>query len=188
MVRDNFSLAVPPDTPPGLYSIEVGWYDPVTQERLSVDRRREFRVAVLPVAWRASGVQDLVPLHARFGDVITLEGAAWLADGNAVRLTLRWTSQTYMDVDYTVFVHLVAPGQREPVLAQGDAPPLGGRWPTSLWLPGLALDDEHTIEIPADLASGTYELLVGLYDPHTAKRLPLQDGGEAVRLSGVDVR
>lgn len=187
IVRDTFRLTIPPDAPPGLYSIEVGWYDPGTQERLSVDGRGGFRVVVLPVAWRQSGAQDLVPVVSRFGDVISLEGAAWRADDGAVRLTLRWTSEAYMNVDYTVFVHLVAPGQTRPVLAQGDAPPLGGRWPTSLWLPGIAIDDVHTVELPADLESGTYEILVGLYDPDSAKRLPLQDGSEAVRLTAVEV-
>ncbi len=188
MVRDTFSLSVPTGAPSGLYAIEVGWYDPVTQERLHVDGGGEYRVLMLPVAWRATGPKDLVPFRTRFGELITLEGAAWQEDRDAIQVSLRWVADSYLDVDFTVFVHLVAQGERGPVLAQGDAPPLGGRWPTSLWLPGVALDDSHTVQVPPDLAPGVYDLLVGLYDPRTARRLTLPDGNEAVRIAEVDLR
>ena len=62
-------------------------------------------------------------------------------------MTLRWSADGYLATDYTVFVHLVD-RRRRCGLAQGDAPPLGGRWPTSLWLPGMVLDDVHTIPLP----------------------------------------
>ncbi len=68
------------------------------------------------------------------------------------------------------------------MVAQGDAPPMAGRWPTSLWLPGLTVDDVHTITRPPDLPAGTYHLLVGLYDPGTGDRLSLPDGRDAMRL------
>jgi len=61
--------------------------------------------------------------------------------------------------------------------------PLGGRWPTSLWLPGVPLDDVHTNPLPENLPPGTYELLVGPYDPETGERLPLPDGNDALRLA-----
>jgi hypothetical protein len=67
------------------------------------------------------------------------------------------------------------------MLAQGDAPPMGGRWKTFLWLPGVAVDDAHTITLPPNLPAGTYHLLVGLYDPVTGDRLPLPDGRDAMR-------
>jgi hypothetical protein len=64
---------------------------------------------------------------------------------------------------------------------------MGGRWPTSLWLPGVALDDQHTVPIPRDLPPGSYELLVGLYDPATGARLPLAGGTDALRLEGLTI-
>ncbi|MGD9048048.1 MAG: hypothetical protein PVF77_08355, partial [Anaerolineae bacterium] len=36
MVRDTFTLTLPADAPPGLYHVQVGWYDPATQRRLLV--------------------------------------------------------------------------------------------------------------------------------------------------------
>lgn len=36
MVRDSYALRIPTNIRPGTYSLRVGWYDPVTQERLSI--------------------------------------------------------------------------------------------------------------------------------------------------------
>jgi hypothetical protein len=183
MVRDQFALTVPAGAPPGLYDLQVGWYDPVSGERLPVGEGNTVRVAVLPVSWTGTKPQPLTSAGARFGDWITLEGYSWQAEPGAMQVTLRWSTDAFLDTDYTVFVHLVDPEDGDRVVAQGDAPPVGGRWPTSLWLPGVAVDDVHTITLPPDLPAGTYPLLVGLYDPVTAARLPLPEGRDAMRLS-----
>jgi hypothetical protein len=194
MVRDTFTLTIPSDAPPGLYHLQVGWYDPVTQRRLPVGEGDTLRLAVVPVNWVGTGGQSISPLDARFGEAVTLRGYAWQVDPKAVEVTLRWSVDAPLDRDYAVFVHLVDPEDGDRLLAQGDAPPLGGRWPTSLWLPGLVLDDLHTISLLADSASSssselprTYHLLVGLYDPLTGDRLTLPNGSNAVRLTGLEI-
>jgi hypothetical protein len=187
MVRDVFTLTVPAEAPPGLYSIQAGWYDPASGERLPVGEGHSFRMAVLPVDWTGTGPQTVTPLDASFGNVIRLKGYAWQVHQEAVQGTLRWLADTFMDTDYTVFVHLVNPEDGDRLVAQGDSPPLEGRWPTSLWQPGVALDDVHTIPLPQDLPAGTYDLLVGLYDPATGQRLSLPDGSDAVRLTGLKI-
>ena len=187
MVRDMFTLTVPDDAPPGLYDVHVGWYDPVAEERLPVGEGATFRAAVLPVSWEGTGQENLIPLGERFGEAITLEGYAWQADAEEVQVTLRWSADSLPAADYTVFVHLVGVEGDGVAIAQGDGPPLGGRWPTSLWIPGIVLDDGHTIPLPEDVAAGTYHLLVGLYDPVTGERLRLPDGQDALQLGGVEI-
>lgn len=192
MVRDTFTLTVPGDTPPGLYDVLVGWYDPATQQRLPVGDGNSARVAVVPVDGDETSEQAMSPLEARFGipagsSAITLEGYHSEIDSEAVRVTLRWSADGYLDTNYTVFVHLVAPEGEGQALAQGDGPPLDGRWPTSLWLPGVVLDDLHIIPLPTDLPAGTYHLLVGLYDSRTGERLLLPNGSDAVHLTGIDL-
>ena len=195
MVRDTHTLIIPSDAPPGLYDIRVGWYpstlpqagSPASKERLPVGEENTFRVAVLPVDWQGTGSQAMIPLGRRFGEAITLESYAWHVDPVAIQLTLRWSADVYLHTDYTVFVHLVGSGQKGEALAQGDGPPLAGRWPTSLWLPGVSLDDIHTVSLPPDLPPGTYGLLVGLYDPSTGDRLTLPDGTDALRLDGISL-
>jgi hypothetical protein len=194
MVRDTFTLTLPADSPPGLYHVQVGWYDPATQRRLPVGEGDTLGLAVVPVNWEGTGGQSVRLLDARFGEAVALRGYAWQVDPEAVEVTLRWSADAPLDRDYAIFVHLVDPEDGDRLLAQGDAPPLGGRWPTSLWLPGLVLDDLHTIALPAELAGSrssgpprTYHLLVGLYDPVTGDRLTLPDGSDAVRLAGLEI-
>ncbi len=185
MVRDTFTLTIPADAPAGLYDVQVGWYDPAGQVRLPVGEGSSFRVAVLAVDWQAGSAQPMTPVDARFGQAIALEGYDWQLDGDALRVTLRWAADGYVDGDYNVFVHLDGPGDDGQPLAQGDAPPLNGRWPTSLWYPGLSLDDRHTISLPPDLSPGAYALRVGFYDPATGRRLPLADGSDALSLAEI---
>ncbi len=187
MVRDTFVLTVPADAPPGLYDVQMGWYDPATNERLPVGEGTTFRVAVLPVNWTGPGQEDLTLVGKRFGEAIVLESYGWLEDAGSLLVTLRWSTDVWIQSDYTVFVHLVGAEGGGSAIAQGDSPPLHGRWPTSLWIPGVALDDVHTIALPDDLAAGTYHLLVGLYDPETGERLRLPDGRDGVRLDGVGI-
>jgi hypothetical protein len=185
MVRDTFSLTLPADTPPGLYDVQVGWYQPATQSRLPVAGGDSVRIAVLPVDWVAPPVAGWQAAPATFGQIIQLQGFGLEAADQALQLTLRWQPVTYLDRDYNIFVHLVAPVGGRQAIAQGDAPPLDGRWPTSLWLPGVPLNDPHTVPLPPDLASGVYELWIGLYDPASGQRLPLADGSDALRLAEI---
>jgi hypothetical protein len=194
MVRDTFTLTLPADVPPGLYDVRVGWYPsqsvpagaPASPERLPVGEGSDVRVAVLPVDWETTGSGPVIPVRVQFDEGITLESFAWQVEPTAIHVTLRWSTAVHLDVDYTVFVHLVS-SAGERALAQDDAPPLGGRWPTSLWLPDMPLDDLHTIPLPSDLLPGTYDLLVGLYDPRTGERQHLPDGADRVRLPGIEL-
>ncbi len=81
--------------------------------------------------------------------------------------------------DYTVFVHLrAAAGQ---TVANGDASPTWfAPWPTSQWRPYddrplVAVPDAHALTLPADLAPGRYDLIVGWYYWETGERLALVD-------------
>jgi hypothetical protein len=185
MVRDSFTLTIPANAPPGLYDVQVGWYDPATGQRLPVGGADALRVAALPIGWLPVGHGAFTPVGSQFGGVATLEGYAWTLGPDALNVTLHWLAADYMDSDYTVFVHLVDAADGDRLIGQGDAQPLAGRWPTSLWPPGFSFSDTHTVLLPADLAAGTYDLLIGLYEPSTGQRLRLPDGMDAIRLEGV---
>jgi hypothetical protein len=188
MVRDSFTLTIPDDAPPGLYDVEVGWYDPVTGERLPVNGGSAFRVAVLPVDWDTTPSENLEPADASFGGLIALQGYSWEIESGLLRVTLRLSldeagqARPYLDRNYTVFIHVVPAEGRAPVVAQSDQEPLGGRWPTLLSLPGMALDASATIPL-SDLEPGIYSILVGLYEPATGGRLTLSDGSDAWHLT-----
>jgi hypothetical protein len=187
MVRDVFSLTIPASTPSGLYEVQIGWYNPATEQRLPVGGANAWRVAILPVSWSPGGQSTLTPVGGQFAEAATLEGYAWKLDSGVLALTLRWMAVDSIDSDYSVFVHLVDPAAADRLVSQGDAPPFTGRWPTSLWLPGIPLNDTYTVPLPADLAAGAYDLLVGLYEPSTGERLRLPDGRDAIRLEGIQI-
>jgi hypothetical protein len=46
---------------------------------------------------------------------------------------------------------------------QSDHQPGGAFYPTNLWAREQVLRDSHAITVAADAASGTYQLVVGLY-------------------------
>jgi hypothetical protein len=94
--------------------------------------------------------------------------------GETITLTLYWQAQARMAEDYHVFVHLVGPMPEERTAAQHDKVPLDGDWPTWAWEPGYTVRDEYSLQLPADLAPGTYELRAGLYRLSDGQRVPVQ--------------
>jgi hypothetical protein len=139
------------------------------------------------------------PLHrelsAAFGQEVTLAGYRLDATGGAelpaltpgadLAVSLLWQAQRPMTTSYTVFVHFVdAQGRR---LAQDDAIPFGGIYPTTRWAAGELVRDVHTLRLPADLAPGRYLLRVGLYRSGDQRRLPLVTGGDSLALAALRV-
>lgn len=83
--------------------------------------------------------------------------------GEIIDVELTWDRMASTSTNWTVFVHLIdSVGQ--PV-AQSDSPPLGGYYPTSLWLRPCRITDVHQLQIPESLPSGSYQVIVGLYNP-----------------------
>ena len=103
-----------------------------------------------------------------------------------MEVTLYWQASEAVDDNYVVFVHLLdGSGQ---LAANHDGPPSGGLFPTEAWLPGMTVPDTHTVPLPAQLAPGEYEIRVGLYDPTSGARLPVNFiGEEAVETDSVSL-
>jgi 4-amino-4-deoxy-L-arabinose transferase-like glycosyltransferase len=101
-----------------------------------------------------------------------------LRPGGVVTATLHWVALSAIQEDYTGFVHLVAPGGGD--VAQDDHVPLGGGYPTRLWVEGAVVPDPYRIQVPEDISAGTYELWGGLYRSGTGVRLQAvaQQSGE----------
>ena len=96
--------------------------------------------------------------------------------GEDIVLTTYWRSHVPMEEAYTVFTHLVGPGQDSAggaVWAGSDHEPGRGSYPTPAWQPGEVIVDEFVLSIPADTPPGEYSLEVGFYQWHTLQRLPV---------------
>jgi hypothetical protein len=89
--------------------------------------------------------------------------------GESLTVTVYWRALALTDRPYTVFVHLLGAGGS---LAQMDAYPEQGQYPTTRWLVGRPFADHYTLRLPADAPAGPARLIVGLYDLETLQRLP----------------
>jgi 4-amino-4-deoxy-L-arabinose transferase-like glycosyltransferase len=95
--------------------------------------------------------------------------------GDTLSLRTFWQIEQPFAADYFIFVHVLnAAGQ---TVAQRDAPPWQGRFPTSSWRPGTLIVDLNDLPLPADLPAGDYTLVVGMFDPATGAHPPTQVDG-----------
>jgi hypothetical protein len=83
-------------------------------------------------------------------------------------LTLTWQAMQPIAEDYTVFVHVLTPGDDK--AAQRDSYPCDGECPTHSWLPGEIIADRHQLTVAPEASPGPYRLAVGLYLLHTGER------------------
>jgi hypothetical protein len=186
---DGHDLAIPADTPPGYYRVELGFYDPATQTHLPAIQAATGQplgdlatIDTLQVGELPEPQKSLTP-PVYLGDDLTLRGVtitpdSTIAPGDNVTVRLFWQARDWPDTDYTAFVHLVGPDGAlvQPV----DKPPLQGFLPTSTWYPGQKVVDDFTVTLPADAQPGTYTLYTGFYDPVPMTRLPITQEEQSV--------
>ncbi|MCC7352511.1 MAG: hypothetical protein IT330_02045, partial [Anaerolineae bacterium] len=60
-----------------------------------------------------------------------------------------------------------------------DRRPANGLRPTTSWQADETVSDRYAIEIPAAAASGSYSLVVLMYNPENGQRLPVRLAGGA---------
>jgi hypothetical protein len=118
---------------------------------------------------------------ALFEGVGVLEGYSLRREAGALLVTLIWHATDSPTASYTAFVHLADESGR--VWAQNDSVPVNWSRPTTGWVAGEYIPDEHALTLPNDLPPGGYTLFIGLYDPQTGNRVPVAGPG-----SGADKR
>ena len=185
VVRDSYLVRVPQAlSMPIRCQIVAGMYDFSTRDRLkafdaqgnTLDSIALGYIVLRPTTPLEVPSEAKLSLPIEFGGKIGLVGRAVQKADYSLKLILWWRSYVEVGKDYTVFVHLCE--EDGGIAAQGDSPPMRNGFPTSLWKEGDMVRDEHIIELPSDLAEGTYFIAVGLYDPGTMERLPAFESGQ----------
>jgi hypothetical protein len=168
--RAIYRLTIPSDLPGGDYHLQAGLRSGVISlvKIQVVARERRYE---MPQMQHALGLQfehgitllgyDLTPAVAQRGDALTV--------------TLYWRTQASIPSSYKVSVQVLSADQR--LTAQEDSIPARWTYPTSAWLPGEVVADEHVLVIQSDAAPGDYGLLVALYDEATSVRLNVEQEG-----------
>jgi hypothetical protein len=98
--------------------------------------------------------------------------------GDTFLLTLYWESLAAMDFDYSVFVHVA--DAEETIWGQDDGQPVGGTYPTSAWVPGEIVVDQHRLQIDPEAPPGSYRLMTGMYDGSNGQRLTVEGSSDIV--------
>ena len=170
---DRYALKVPADAPAGSQPLMINLSGGKCVAPLgainvgAVDRVYTLppvAVPISPAAGTLSAPGSATALAALAGYTVTA--------GRPATLSLAWHALAPMEQDYSVFVHVLdGAGQ---LVAQADAEPRAGSYPTSLWQPGEYLTDDYHFSLPP----GRYTAQVGLYLPENGQRLA-QPGGAA---------
>ncbi|MCP4426194.1 MAG: hypothetical protein GY803_17020, partial [Chloroflexi bacterium] len=124
------------------------------------------------------------PAQAEFDGKLTLRqppspnAPLSLSDPQTAQVDLIWSADSPPPPSLTVFVHVIGP---EGTIVQHDVPPGNGAWPAEWLRPGLLLHDRHIIPLPEPFDADRHQIIIGLYDVATGKRLPVIDmNGQAV--------
>ncbi|MDE3078167.1 MAG: hypothetical protein KGJ86_22315, partial [Chloroflexota bacterium] len=165
--------ALPRAAPRQAYWWSTGMYVDNGRRVPFADGEVQIRLARIAGGAQLPAASPATHLNALFGGSIRLDGYT-LANG---RLTLFWRDIQPVRIDYTVFVHAISGGGR--LIAQHDAQPEQGRFPTSLWQAGESVVDPIALTVPPGAS-----LEIGLYDLQTGQRLKLADGSDHVAIEG----
>lgn len=177
LLEDRYSPRLPRTLPPGRYAARLYLGESPLAMLGAVD--------VLPLEREFALPAPQLPLEADFGGRVALLGADLGAaqPGAPFEVTLYWQALAEMVEEYTVFVHLLDPATGQ-IVAQVDAGPRAGSYPTSWWAVGEVVRDTCVLALPPELPPGTYTLRVGLYIQETGEHLQVA-GEEGLRLPDI---
>ncbi|MEM7028328.1 MAG: glycosyltransferase family 39 protein [Chloroflexota bacterium] len=178
IIRDPWSLTLPPYVPPGNYTLKVtvGQQEHIPLTEIKVEGRpRNFAKPKLDIDLNTEFTDGIVLL----GLQASVEEANIVTDVEApLTISLVWQGQQRIENDYTITMQILNANNQ--VLAQRDAQPLEGAAPTTSWTIGEIITDQTTLMTPADLGPAPHRLLIALYRPETGERLLLSDGADHV--------
>lgn len=164
----SVSLNLPePETalPPRVVNILLEWVDLDTNEKLVFDSGLSL-LEVQSATFVDSNYQAPVfgnLLDVSFGDEIILQDYAILdaQPGETIPLSFIWESTETLSPDNEAILTMQVFDLEGNLITQND----GTMWwyPTTSWAENVAFEDSRSLEIPADIESGDYELRIGWY-------------------------
>ena len=190
IIPDRHLVSVP-DTAaaPARLRLDVGLYEYESATRLPTADGDCATVGYVSLSPTSGGSDLSNSVFVNFDDQIALTGFSLsrrtMQAGEAVEVIFQWEALMIPKGDYVVFSHLVYPP--DVVWAQMDAVPADGMAPTSQWVAGQQIEDHHVLELPAEAPAGDYFIEIGIYDPQTMDRLPVEYSDKGIVLGQVAV-
>jgi len=180
-VRVQPQFPIPGELPPGTYRARLAVLETATNEV-----RGQAQLGTLTIEDRPHRYD--IPADGAAVDETWSEGIRLLrvkvpddgVPGAAVPVTLIWQAKGPTGRNWKVFVHLL--DAQGTVRAQGDSYPADDGAATVTWREGEVVVDTHILDLPPNLAQGSYAVRVGFYDETSGERLPKSGGSESFTL------
>lgn len=188
IVADTYAIPIDDDVN-GQFDlrVQVGWWHYPTEDVITpTDESGTLLASVMLNAGGLAGdVPPLVdaqspPERVVFDNRIRLDGFMIVDDNN---MAIQWRALRRIDGDYTVFVQILDDAGN--IVGQGDAkPPLSTRY----WQRGDVITARYMITYPEPVEPGSYQVLVGWYNPDDFSRLNLPDDDDnAYELASINL-
>lgn len=133
-----------------------------------------------PPLWSPDRVSPAHATDITFGEAIHLLGYDLKAqpEKQLLNVTLYWQAVAPINRDYNIAIQLVSPVPGDDTLRWTyDAWPGRGNYPTTAWMPELAIVDRYRFRLPdADFPTQAWDLRLAVYEQGTMTRLPVRMG------------
>ena len=156
--EDGHPFTIPPTAKPGLYRVELSFYDPATLNALpAVDAHTKAALGTVHVVdYVVVGNPQVKPQQAissacYLGGQIALLGVSLpptVKPGATMQVALDWQASQPLATDYTSFVHLLGPDGK--LVAQQDKQPQASLLATHLWQPQQVMREVYALTLPTD--------------------------------------
>jgi len=182
-IMERHPLPLTADLATGLYFVRLGFFDPATMTRLPIQNQGGDEAILGPLYHMRPGesISPTMIMEGRFGQAITLVGYDLKPEPTQTHVTLYWQATASPDLNYTAFVQLL--DEQGKIVAQNDAQPLKGLYPTSRWQKGDRF--YHTFTLAITTWPAQARLITGLYDLGSGVRLPAYDAHDVPLPDGV---
>jgi hypothetical protein len=218
VIVERYEIPLPFSIPAGGYPIRLGVADLTAGRDLTLQPANQSTISMGSLVVQPprlppdlSGQNVLANFGAQIalvgatasanGQSVKMESGAWaqplvVRPGQSIHVWLDWLALQPPIDNYKVFVHLITPGEQLAAPPADFYTPLGGAFPTELWIPkwieGQRVSDPYTLTLPPDLPAGDYRIQVGLYGLTSNRRVYLIDprgdlAGDRVILGTVSV-
>lgn len=192
IIVERYPLTIPFGTVAGDYPLALGWTNVSQGQDLTFSNGQQFvelaTLQVEPAPRCAPSREAIAEALANVNSQIILTGGRararghtvetpWadpllVRPGDSIQVWLDWRALAAVDQSYTVFVHLTDGAGRP--WAQHDYTPMGGAFPTFLWIPkwieGQTVSDPYELVLPPDVPPGDYVIEIGMYDMTSLRR------------------
>jgi hypothetical protein len=178
-IAESLDFQIPPFTPPGIYTLELGLYNPTTQERLSVINAAgnpedvKYKLGQIEISFPERTLKP--PLNAIGGNndlgIVPLSNSATKPDvtgipdhasvGDEMLIRWHWRNTFTSPPDYSARLVWL---YEDEIQAASATVPITTGFPTSMWGVSNNWVGHHLLYVPGDLAAGEYQVGVQLLD------------------------